>query len=141
MPGRPPTATIEVEGLREFQRVVRRAVDRDLPKRLGQANKRVGELIISRLNPDPAAVGAGKGATVRPSASRREVLLRVGGAHRPKPPLSVWGVRQVLRVGQRAPQRPYIKGTAEAHMDQIAAAYLTGIAQAMDPAFAETERS
>src|SRR5690606_36444435 len=69
-------AYIEVEGLKEFNRAVRAAKDKQLDKRIGQANKKIGQLVIDRLSPspDPRAIGAGRGATVRPSASKREVL-------------------------------------------------------------------
>lgn len=119
----------------------RKAVDSGLPKRLGQAHKEIGQLVISRLSPrpTPAAVGTGGGSTVRPSASKRDVLLRVGGSHRPKPPMSVWGKRRALRVGTSAPPRPYIKETADRHRDEIGTAYLEAISRAMDPAFAETD--
>lgn len=132
---------IEVDGLKPLQLAVRRSADSDLPKRMGQANKRIGELVISKLQPkpDPSAVGAGAGASVRASASKREVLLRVGGSHRPKPPLSVWGKRRVLRVGGSAPKRPYITETARRHEDEIGEAYLEAISQAMSGAFYKTE--
>ena len=58
---------IKVEGLREFQREVRRAADRDLPKRLGQANKEIGALVISRLSPAPRDTRGG----YRPRAAFR----------------------------------------------------------------------
>lgn len=132
-------AYIEVEGLKEFNQAVRRMRSQALNKRLGQANKKIGQLVIDRLSPrpTPAAVGTGKGASVRPSASKREVLLRVGGSHRPKPPLSVWGARRVLRVGQPAPDRPFIQGTAERYEDEIGDAYLTALVDAFGPAFYE----
>ena len=131
---------IEVEGLKEFQIAARRAVDSDLPKRLGQAHKHIGELVISKLQPrpDPAAVGSGAGSSVRASASKRDVLLRVGGTHRARPPLSIWGRTRTLRVGQSAPARPYIRGTIDRHQDEIGTAYLEAISQAMSGAFADT---
>lgn len=137
-------AYIEVEGLREFNRAVRAAKDKGLNKRLGQANKRIGQLVIERLtpNPDPRAIGAGRGATVRPSASKREVLLRVGGAHRaagvhtPKQP---WGAKRVVPPGTDTPPRPFIQGTAERHFDEISQAWLDAITEAFAPAFAEAE--
>lgn len=134
-------AYIEVEGLKEFNRAVRAAQDKELNKRIGQANKRIGQLVIDRLSPapDPAAVGAGKGASVRPSASKREVLLRVGGSHRAKPPMSTWGKRRVLRVGAAAPDRPFIQGTAETNFDEIGAAWMDAMIEAFAPAFAEAE--
>lgn len=135
------TAQIQIEGLKEFQQAARKATDADLPKRLGQAHKQIGQLVIDRLTPrpDPAAVGTGGGSTVRPSASKRDVLLRVGGNHRPKPPMSVWGRRRVLRPGASAPARPYIKETAERNRDEIGTEYLKAISAAMSSAFAETD--
>lgn len=122
----------------------RRAVDRDLPQRLGQAHKRIGELVISKLEPKPddAAVGSGAGSSVRASASKRDVLLRVGGAHRAsgahtnKQP---WGRVRTVRPGTRTPPRPDIRGTVDRHEDEILDAYLKAISQAMSGAFAETK--
>lgn len=139
-------AYIQVEGMKEFQRAISAAKDRDLNKRLGQANKQIGQLIVERLQPapDPAAVGAGKGAAVRPSATRREVLLRVGGSHRAagahtrKQP---WGARRVVPPGTPTPDRPFIQGTAERHFDQIADAWLDATIAAFGPAFAEARKT
>lgn len=127
---------LEVDGLREFNRAVRRSVDDDLPKRIGRANKAIGELVITRLRPrpEPAAVGAGRGAEVRASASKREVQLRVGGAHRKVVPQQQWG-KNPVRSFRRAPQRPYIVETADRNYDEISDRYLTAIAAALDPAF------
>lgn len=131
---------IEVHGLKEFQAASRRAVDSELPKRLGQAHKRIGELVISKLQPrpEPSATGTGAGAAVRASAAKREVLLRVGGSHRRKPPLSVWGRNRVTRVGLATPKRPYIRQTIDRHEDEIGKAYLEAISRAMSGAFHDT---
>lgn len=134
---------IRVEGLKEFQAAARRAVDRELPRRLGAAHREIGELVISRLSPppDPAAVGAGRGAGVRASASKRDVILRVGGAHRAsgehtrKQP---WGVLRVRRPGTHAPDRPHIRGTIDKNVEEIGDEYLKAISAAMSGAFAET---
>lgn len=127
---------IRVEGLKELQRAIRKAVDDEIPARLGAANKSIGELVISKLSPapDPLAVGTGGNAAVRPSASKRDVLLRVGGAYRAKPPLSVWGKTQVPAGGRKRPARPHILGTVEAHQAEIEDAYLDAIAEALNPA-------
>lgn len=141
MPGPPPGA-IQIEGLEEFQRAARRSTDLELPKRLGEAHREIGKLVISRLqpSPNPAAVGTGAGASVRPSATKREVLLRVGGAHRRgHSPEMQWGKRRVLRVGRSAPKRPYIKETAERNRAEIGTAYLEAISRAMGSAFADTD--
>lgn len=132
--------SIEVEGLRELNRAIRKAADKDLPKRMGQANKSIGELVIRRLHPrpQPEAVGAGAGSSVRPSASKREVLLRVGGKHRSydsekATKMAQWGKKRVPIRG-RAPKRPYIKRTLDDHYNEITKAYLDAIADAMRPA-------
>lgn len=134
---------IQVEGLRELNQAVRRSSDSDLPRRMGQAHKRVGQFIIDHLQPqpDPAAVGRGAGAVVRPSATRREVLLRAGGRHRDgTAPQSQWGKRQGRPLGRRAPKRPYIKQTAVRHLGgEIGTVYLREITRALDPAFYDTE--
>ena len=120
---------------RRFQSGIRNGVDRELPKRLGQANKSIGQLVISRLSPrpDPAAVGAGAGAAVRPSASRREVLLRVGGKHRSgRTPVMQWGRRPgVANPFRRRPKRPYIRETVERNRPEIEQAWLDAVGQAL----------
>lgn len=142
---KPPFGQVVVDGgdLKQFQRTVRRAADTGLPKRLGQANKQVGQRFISEWlepKPDPAAVGEGAGSTVRPSASKREVLLRVGGAHRAgKSPQMQWGKRPGRRVRNQAPKRPYIRQSAEKHREEIEDAYLQAVSEAMKPAFHSTE--
>ena len=135
-------AYIEVEGLKEFQRAVRAAKDKELDRRLGQANKRIGQMVIDRLSPspDPRAIGVGKGATPRASASKREVILRVGGAHRASGPftkMQPWGARRVVRPGIPTPDRPFIQGTADRNFDEIGDAWLDATMDALRPAFAE----
>lgn len=137
-----PLRAIEVDGLKQFQAAARRATDSELPKRLGEAHRHIGELVISRLQPrpDPAAVGTGGGAAVRSSATKREVLLRVGGAHRAKhSPEMQWGRRPARQPGERAPKRPFIRLTIERNRDEISTEYLKAISAAMSGAFAKTE--
>lgn len=143
-------AYIEVEGLKEFQKAVRAAKDRDLDKRLGQANKSIGQMVIDRLSPhpDPRAIGAGRGAMPRASASKREVILRVGGSHRAAggPSREVmrmqpWGIKRVVRPGVPVPDRPFIQGTAEQNYDDIADAWMEATIAAFAPAFAESSTS
>lgn len=135
-------AYIEVEGLKEFNRAVRAAKDRDLDKRIGQANKRIGQMVIDRLAPAPdaRAVGVGRGASVRASASKREVLLRVGGGHRAAGAftrMQPWGAKRVVRPGVATPDRPFIQGTADRNFDEIGDAWMDAIIDAFRPAFAE----
>lgn len=135
---------IEVDGLREFNTAVRKAVDSELPKRIGEANKSIGALVVSRLDPrpDPKATGTGSGASVRPSASKREVLLRVGGTHRASgvhTKQQPWGKRRVVPPGTRVPPRPNIQGTALQHQTEIEHAWLQAVSAALGPAFAEVD--
>lgn len=130
---------IEVEGLEAFQRQVSRAADRDLPKRMQKAHKRVGEFVRQRLQPQPVptAVGAGRGSSVRLSGSRYSVQLRAGGSHRadqqgPDAPKEPWGAR---RVGRPSGERPHIIGTVQEHQSDIEDEYMKAVMQAMDPAF------
>jgi hypothetical protein len=133
---------VRVEGLKEFQAAARRATDTGLPKRLGEANRSIGQLVISKLSPSPdaSAVGEGAGAAVRASAAKREVLLRVGGAHRAgKSPQMQWGKLPGPLAFRSRPARPYIRETVESNRDEIEQAYLKAVAQAMKPAFYSTE--
>lgn len=122
---------IRIEGWRELQREISRASDKDLPKQIGRVHKEVGEMVISRLRPQ--SVGSGAGASVRPSATRREVILRVGGGHRDVRLLQ-WGRRQEWPGGD-APDRPDIIGTARRHEDEIIDALLEGVEKALKPPF------
>lgn len=134
---------VNTEDLKRFQRAVRQSTDTELPKRLGQANKSVGQLVIDRLvpRPDPAAVGQGAGASVRASASKREVLLRVGGKHREgRSPQMQWGKRPGPNPFSRRPERPYIRETVERHRSEIEEAWIDATLAAMDGAFAKTEK-
>lgn len=130
---------IRVEGVRELIRALRQAERSDLVKEMGQSNRAIGELVITRLRPLPKNVGAGAGARVRPSATARLVQLRAGGKHRREDPdgrphtsprdiyRESWG-RIWRRRGQR---RPHIVGTAIQVMPRIEARYMDGIARAM----------
>lgn len=136
----PVSPGIKVEGLRQFNRAVSKSTDRDIPKQIGQVNKRIGAFVRDRLQPrpQPEAVGSGAGATVRPSATRREVILRVGGAHRASSSASVRNRKQWGKTPQRVsnpPARPNIIGTAEDHADTIEKMLLDGYEAALKPPF------
>jgi hypothetical protein len=149
-------AHIQIEGYRELQKALRQAQDQHLPKELGHLHKEIGRFIVSRLEPPPVpeATGRGAGATVRPSASKRELLLSVGGAHRVKGPPFVgrtpagaaphayarWGRQGVQGIKRgRVPPRPHIVGTALNHQAEIRRQLLDGIVKALEPAFQESE--
>ena len=138
---------IKIDGIKELRRAVRNAVDKDLPKRMSQANKKIGEQIIGKWltpPPRPETVGTGRAAKIRPSATRFDVVLRVGGVHRtrmntPVPTksknrfaLAPWGKpKQIFMQGPR----PHILGSALDHREEIIDMYFEGIKLAVDPAF------
>lgn len=128
--GGEPSFRIEVEGYKEFARAVGRA-DAALGKQLGQVHKDIGAFVISKLQ--PKSVGEGAGAKVRPSATRREVLLRVGGTWRDERARQ-WGRRQEF-PGGHAPDRPDIVGTAERHQKEIEQRLLDAIDTTFKPPF------
>ncbi len=127
---------------KQLQSALRHAADEELPKAMGRANKSVGQFIIDRLTPPPVpeAVGTGRGSNVRASASRRDVMLRVGGSHRAaNVPLAPWGRRIGRLIRSSAPPRPHVLGTAEKHRDDIERAYLDAVRAAMSGAFHDVD--
>ncbi len=123
-PSVPIAAHIQNEGLKEFQAGLRDAQGK-LPKALGESHKRVGQFIISKIPPgNPNAVGAGTGSIPRASATKRDVLIRVGGSFRGKiaaeqqVPVNyiTWGKTPVMPFESG---RPYIVGTIEENMAEI----------------------
>jgi len=141
MPGVPH---IQVFGLRELQLAIKRQQG-ELPKALGKVHKDIGTFIIGKLPAaDPHAVGSGSGATVRPSATKREVLLRAGsGAREARASgrgVSVkaeqWGSRPVQPYIKG---RPYIVGTIEENEDEIEQRFLDAMTEILGPAFFKAE--
>ena len=135
---------IEVEGLRELQAAIRAQVGK-LPDALGKAHKNVGAFIIGKLPAgNPNAVGAGTGATVRASATKREVLLMVGTNARTalaeKAGVGVaveqWGRTEVQPFESG---RPYILGTIEENEEAIGQFFLDEVTKALAPAFYSAE--
>jgi len=141
MPGQPH---IQVLGLRELQRAIKKQQG-ELPKAIGQVHKDIGVFIVGKLpEADPQAVGAGSGATVRPSATKREVLLRAGsGAREARASdrgVSVkaeqWGARPVQPYIKG---RPYIVGVIEENEDEIEQRFLDAMTEVLGPAFFRVE--
>lgn len=122
---------IEVQGVDQLNRTLRHAADKGLVKAVGRANKKVGRKFIDQWlhpKPQPASVGEGAGAAVRPSAAKRELKLRVGGKHRAgNTPRMQWGKRLGRKPYEAAPKRPYIRESAERHRDDIYLAWLDEI--------------
>lgn len=126
---------------KDLQRAMRHAADTELPKRMGRANRSIGEIVKQLVDrkSDTAAVGMGRGATVRPSSSKREVKVRVGGAHRAgNVPREQWGQRMGRNPRQNAPPRPYIREIVEENRDDIEREWLDAVEAAMSGAFADT---
>jgi hypothetical protein len=124
-------ARLQIEGVRELNRLLRAAGGPVLQKELGKVHKQIGQMVIDRLGGPNTGIGAGAGATIRPSAATREVLLRVGGAHR-----ASWGQGsekgKVGRWGkkwnrQERGKRPHLIGAAFDIEPQITKTYLDGV--------------
>lgn len=133
-------APIEIEGYKEFVKAARKAADTSIPTKIGEAHKEVGRFVIDKLHPKPSpfAVGEGAGSSVRPSASKREVLLRVGGGWRDNPALQ-WGKRQQWNGDVQPPKRPFIIGTARKNSVHIELMLMKAIKEACRPAFWKVE--
>lgn len=129
-------AHIEVEGLKELQTAIKRQQGK-LPAAIGEAHKEIGQFIIGKLpEGDPHAVGMGSGATVRPSATKRDVVLRVGhGAregHKPQ-----WGSKEVQPFESG---RPYIVGAIQDNQEQIEEMFMKKYMDVLGPAFFKASR-
>lgn len=122
---------LDTSDIDRFLSQLRRATDVELPGEIGKVHKEIGRMVISKLR--PPAVGAGAGASVRPSAAKREVLLRVGFGGRNRHALQ-WGRRQVWPGGS-APARPDILGTAQDNEAEMIRMFEKGINRALVPPF------
>jgi hypothetical protein len=130
---------IQIDGLRELQRDLK-ASQGKLPKALGEAHKNVGRFVISKVpQGDPHAVGAGSGATIRPSATKRDVLLRVGHGARPlvgkTGGAAQWGKARVMPFAPGPHSRPYIVGTIEQNRGAIVEKFLDETMKALKSVF------
>jgi hypothetical protein len=118
-------ARLQIEGVRELNRLLRQAGGPVLQKELGKVHKQIGQMVIDRVGGAATGVGSGAGSTIRASAASREVVLRVGGAHR-----NSWG--KVGRWGKKwnrpeRGKRPHLIGAARDMEQQITDTYLTGV--------------
>ena len=137
----PIGAHIQIEGLKELQAGLRDAQGK-LPKALGEAHKRVGTFIISKLpEASPEAVGSGTGSVVRASATKRDVILRAGTsvratrAREDHVPVKFeqWGKTQVQPFEKGG--RPYIVGTIEENLAEIEQMFLDEMLKVVGPHF------
>lgn len=121
-----------IEGHRDLTRRLQQIGGKELKKEYGQVHKRIGERVIREAGGKQTTVGAGRGASMRPSASVRDIMIRVGGTHR-ESRLDQWGVREVWPGGM-PPERPHIIGAAEDIQGEIMDMYEEGVADVADKA-------
>jgi hypothetical protein len=96
---------IEIKGLREFQRSLRK-MDADLPKQLRIALNKASDLVIHKAEPEiPRRTGAAA-ASLKARSSQREARIAAGGRRAPYYPWLDFGGR----VGRkRSVARPFYK--------------------------------
>lgn len=120
---------IQVEGLDELRRELRRLGDAELPKQLRDVNRSASEALARRAAPR-APVRTGRlQASVRGLGSQRDARVKAGGARVPYAAAVHWGTR--ARVGLRGPhnipRRPFIYEAAEQARDDILDDYVKAI--------------
>ena len=128
-------AHIEVEGLKELQTAIKRQQGK-LPASIGEAHKEIGRFVIGKLPAgNPHAVGAGSGADVRPSATKRDVVLRVGHGGREASKYQ-WG-KQAVQPFESG--RPFIVGVIQDNQEAIEQKFMDETVKALSPAFFSAE--
>lgn len=112
---------LSIDGIEETSRAFKALGGKPLQRELGEVNKDIGRMIIDQAGGRRTGVGAGRGATIRPSAASREVMLRVGGRHRDSRK-EQWGVEQKW-PGGNPPERPNLIAAAVSIEDRISDEY------------------
>jgi hypothetical protein len=115
---------VRVEGVRELTAMLA-LLKPGLERELGQRNKAIGTAVIAAAFPKPTSVGAGSGATPRPSASRNILQIMAGGSWR-KHHVQQWGHQVIPRENAR----PYILGAGLKMMPEIERQYVKALVDA-----------
>ncbi len=111
---------VQILGVRELTAALARLGPQWVAE-IGATNRRLGQEIIDVAFPKPLAVGAGSGATPRPSASRNVLQIRAGGSWRAAHvPVQQWG----RRWAPRDVARPYILRAAKDKLPVVQEEYL-----------------
>lgn len=116
---------VEVEGLDELRKTLRRVGDAELPKELRKANKRAAEIVAKAAAAKvPVKTGRTR-ASVRALGSQRDAKVRAGGAKVPWYGfLDFGGKRPRDRVGRpRIKQGRYIYPALAEKRDEVADVY------------------
>src|SRR5512139_869930 len=131
-------AHIQIEGLAELQAAIKRQQGK-LPAAIGEAHKEVGRFVIGKVPAgDSHAVGAGSGATIRPSATKRDVIIKVGHGARTAA-YQQWGKRVINPPAPGPGSRPHIVGAIEQNQEAIEQKFMDEIIKALEPAFYSAE--
>lgn len=95
---------VDVRGLPALQRELR-AIDKDLPKQLADANQRVARFIVDRATRKAKGIGALQARAARSLAAARQqrvAAIRFGGARHPEAMGAEFGAyRNILRASGR----------------------------------------
>jgi len=125
---------VRIEGVRELTLLLT-LLKPGLEKELGQRNKALGAKIIAAAFPKPTSVGAGAGATPRPSASRNVLQIIAGGSWR-KHHVQQWGQQVVPRDNAR----PFILGAGINMLPDIEREYVDALVETAHKAGLEARR-
>jgi hypothetical protein len=106
MPANSPLGSrIEIKGLKEFQRSLRR-MDSDLPKQLRLALNQASQLVVDKARPDIPRRSGAAAASLKVRSSQREARVAAGGRKAPYYPWLDFGGK----VGRNnSVERPFYK--------------------------------
>jgi hypothetical protein len=118
---------IEVEGLKEFQKELRAAKDKDTPKAIKAANKQSAEIVAKEAKTLVPKLSGKLGRSIRSTASARKGEVAAGRSNLPYagPIHFGWAAHNIK------PQ-PFIYDAADRRRDEVFATYEKQISQIVE---------
>lgn len=122
-----PKPAIQVDGLKELQREVRRIKDSELSKQLRDTNRRLADRIVAKALPSvPVRTGRLK-SSVKALGRASGAVGKAGGARVPYAPAIHWGWPSRNIAG-----RPFLKDAADGIEDEAVREYEKDINRVFD---------
>lgn len=128
--------TIQVENAKEIRKTFRATGDKELPKALRAAHKRVSELVVAEALPNvPERTGALR-RTVKALATQTSAYGKAGSAAVPYAQAVHWGTgpRPGLKGPHNIRRAPFLLNAAERITDDATALYLEAVQEILDGA-------